>query len=116
MGSFIAGPFATRILAEFGAKVIKVEPPGGDQIRKWGLAGKGQQDSYFSKVILRNKKSVAINLNHEEGREIVREVIREADVVVENFKPGTLEKWNLSHQEMREINPRLIITSVTGYG
>jgi crotonobetainyl-CoA:carnitine CoA-transferase CaiB-like acyl-CoA transferase len=116
LGSFIAGPFATRILAEFGAEVIKVEPPGGDQIRKWGLAGKGQQDSYFSKVILRNKKSVAINLNHEEGREIVREVIREADVVVENFKPGTLEKWNLSHQEMREINPRLIITSVTGYG
>ncbi|WP_370589192.1 CaiB/BaiF CoA transferase family protein [Thermoactinomyces sp. CICC 10521] len=116
LGSFIAGPFATRILAEFGAEVVKVEPPGGDQIRKWGLAAEGEEDSYFSKVILRNKKSVVVDLHYEEGREIVRELLRQADVVVENFKPGTLEKWNLSHREMRELNPGLIITSVTGYG
>lgn len=115
LGSYIAGPFASRLLAEFGAEVIKVEPLGGDQIRKWGICPEGG-DSYFSKVMLRNKKSVVINLHKEEGRRIVRELLRQADAVVENFKPGTLENWNLSHQEMKEINPRLIITSVTGFG
>lgn len=115
LGAFIAGPFATRLLADFGAEVIKVEPLAGDQIRSWGLRPEGH-DSYWSMVQLRNKKSVAIDLHAEEGREIVRELIRSADVVVENFKPGTLAKWNLSHEEMKALNPRLIITSVTGYG
>jgi crotonobetainyl-CoA:carnitine CoA-transferase CaiB-like acyl-CoA transferase len=115
LGAFIAGPFATRILADFGAEVIKVEPPKGDQIRQWGLSQEGN-DSYWSRVQLRNKKSIAIDLHREEGREIVSHLIEEVDVVIENFKPGTLEKWNLSHEQMKALNPQLIVTSVTGYG
>ncbi|KPV45132.1 CaiB/BaiF CoA transferase family protein [Alicyclobacillus ferrooxydans] len=115
LGAFIAGPFATRILADFGAQVIKVESPNGDQIRTWGLSQDGG-DSYWSRVQMRNKRSIAIDLHQEAGREVVRKLIRSADVVIENFKPGTLEKWNLSHDEMKALNPRLIVTSVTGYG
>lgn len=115
LGAFIAGPFATRILADFGAEVIKVESPSGDPIRSWGLSQDGG-DSYWSRVQMRNKRSIAIDLHQEAGREVVRKLIRSADVVIENFKPGTLEKWNLSHDEMTALNPRLIVTSVTGYG
>jgi crotonobetainyl-CoA:carnitine CoA-transferase CaiB-like acyl-CoA transferase len=116
LGSFIAGPFATRILADFGAEVIKVESLEGDQLRQWGMAPEGTSDSYWSMIQQRNKKSVAVNLRSTEGQQIVRDLLRTADAVVENFKPGTLEKWNLSHEEMRRINPRLIITSVSGFG
>ena len=115
LGAFIAGPFAARVLAEFGATVIKVEPPDGDQIRKWGLHEENQ-DSYWSMVQTRNKHSIAVDLRSAEGQDIVRELIRGADVVLENFKPGTLAKWNLSHEEMKALNPRLVITSVTGFG
>ncbi len=115
LGAFIAGPFASRILAEFGATVIKVEPPEGDQIRKWGLHEENQ-DSYWSMVQTRNKQSIAVDLHSVEGQDIVRRLIRGADVVIENFKPGTLAKWNLSHEEMKALNSRLIITSVTGFG
>lgn len=115
LGAFIAGPFASRILSDFGAEVIKVEPPKGDQIRKWGLSQQGG-DSYWSRVQLRNKKSIVADLHQPEGREVVSRLIEGADVVIENFKPGTLKKWNLSHEEMKQLNPRLIITSVTGYG
>jgi crotonobetainyl-CoA:carnitine CoA-transferase CaiB-like acyl-CoA transferase len=115
LGAFIAGPFATRILSDFGAEVVKVESPKGDQIRQWGLSHQGG-DSYWSRVQLRNKRSIAVDLHQEEGRQVVRKLIETADVVVENFKPGTLSKWNLSHEEMKALNPRLIVTSVTGYG
>lgn len=115
LGAFIAGPFASRLLAEFGATVIKVEPLEGDQIRRWGLHEENQ-DSYWSMVQTRNKQSIAINLNLAEGQEIVRKLITGADIVLENFKPGTLAKWNLSHEEMKALNPKLIITSVTGFG
>jgi formyl-CoA transferase len=115
LGSFIAGPFATRILADFGAEVIKVESLGGDQLRQWGIGPDGM-DSYWSMIQQRNKKSIAVNLHNPEGQKIVRELIRTADAVVENFKPGTLEKWNLSHAQLKQINPRLIITSVSGFG
>lgn len=115
LGAFIAGPFASRILSDFGAEVIKVEAPKGDQIRQWGLSQDGG-DSYWSRVQLRNKKSIAVDLHCEEGRAVVARLIKDADVVIENFKPGTLAKWNLSHEQMKTLNPRLIITSVTGYG
>ncbi len=115
LGAYIAGPFASRVLAEFGATVTKVEPPEGDQIRRWGLHEENQ-DSYWSMVQTRNKQSIAVDLHSTEGQDIVRELIRGADVVLENFKPGTLEKWNLSHEKMKTLNPRLIITSVTGFG
>ncbi len=115
LGAFIAGPFASRVLAEFGATVIKVEPPEGDQIRRWGLHEENQ-DSYWSMVQTRNKQSIAVDLHSAEGQDIVRELIRGADVVLENFKPGTLAKWNLSHEIMKALNSRLIITSVTGFG
>lgn len=115
LGAFIAGPYASRLLAEFGAQVIKVEPLHGDQIRKWGLHAEGQ-DSYWSMVQTRNKRSIAVDLHMTEGQDIVRDLIAEADVVIENFKPGTLAKWRLSHEEMKELNPKLVITSITGFG
>jgi crotonobetainyl-CoA:carnitine CoA-transferase CaiB-like acyl-CoA transferase len=115
MGAFIAGPFASRLLAEFGAEVIKVEPLQGDQIRKWGLHAEGQ-DSYWSMVQTRNKRSIAVDLHTVEGQDIVRDLISRADVVIENFKPGTLAKWRLSHEEMRALNPGLVITSISGFG
>ncbi|MCL6452627.1 MAG: CoA transferase [Alicyclobacillus sp.] len=116
LGAFIAGPFATRILSDFGADVIKVESPKGDQIRQWGLAPRDGGDSYWSRVQMRNKRSIAVDLHQEEGRAVVRRLLETADVVIENFKPGTLEQWHLSHEEMKALNPRLIVTSVTGYG
>ncbi len=115
LGAFIAGPFAARLLAEFGAQVIKVEPLYGDQIRKWGLHANGQ-DSYWSMIQTRNKRSISVDLHTFEGQDIVRELVKNADVVLENFKPGTLAKWRLSHEEMKELNPKLVITSITGFG
>jgi crotonobetainyl-CoA:carnitine CoA-transferase CaiB-like acyl-CoA transferase len=115
LGAFIAGPLATRLLSDFGAEVIKVEPPKGDQIRTWGLRWRGG-DSYWSQVQLRNKKSIAVDLHRAEGQQVVQRLIQDADVVIENFKPGTLAEWNLSHETMKALNPRLIVTSVSGYG
>ncbi|PWW32374.1 crotonobetainyl-CoA:carnitine CoA-transferase CaiB-like acyl-CoA transferase [Cytobacillus oceanisediminis] len=115
LGAFIAGPFASRLLGEFGAEVIKVESPKGDQLRTWGPHAPGQ-DSYWSMIQSRNKRSISVDMRTFDGQEIVRELIKEADVVLENFKPGTLLKWRLSHEEMKELNPKLIITSITGFG
>ncbi|MEH7345111.1 CoA transferase [Bacillus sp. JJ1532] len=115
LGAFVAGPFASRLLGEFGAEIIKVESLEGDQLRQWGLHAPGQ-DSYWSMVQTRNKRSISVNLRSIEGQDIVRELISEADVVLENFKPGTLAKWRLSHEDMKAINPKLIITSISGFG
>ncbi len=115
LGQLIAGPFAAKTLADFGADVIKIEPPGeGDPLRKWRLLHNGT--SVWWQVQSRNKKSVALDLRQEEGREIVRRLIAEADVLIENFKPGTLEKWGMGYESLAATNPGLIMLRVSGYG
>ena len=116
MGQLLAGPFCAQLLGDFGAEVIKIESPGrGDAMREWGRE-KPHGLSLWFPVLGRNKKSVTINLRTEEGQELVRRLVAQADVLVENFRPGTLERWNLDYETLSAINPRLILTRVTGYG
>lgn len=113
MGQLIAGPFCGQLLGDMGAEVIKVEPPGaGDPMRVWGVGA----DKVNWEVISRNKKSISANLRVAEGQELVRRLIATADVLVENFKPGTLEKWGLGPDTLHAINPGLIIARMSGYG
>jgi crotonobetainyl-CoA:carnitine CoA-transferase CaiB-like acyl-CoA transferase len=113
LGQLIAGPFCGQLLGDMGAEVIKVEPPGqGDPMRKWG---RGEHKLWWE-VVSRNKKSVSANLRVPEGQEIVRKLAAHADILIENFKPGTLEKWGLGPDVLTGINPRLIVVRVSGYG
>jgi crotonobetainyl-CoA:carnitine CoA-transferase CaiB-like acyl-CoA transferase len=113
MGQLIAGPFCGQLFGDMGAEVIKVEPPGaGDPMRVWGLG----DEKVNWEVIARNKKCVSANLRVAEGQALVRKLIATADVLVENFKPGTLEKWGLGPEELHKGNPRLIIARMSGYG
>lgn len=121
LGTLIAGPFAARIFGEFGADVIKVETPhgpdgtgGGDPIRSWRHLHEG--NSLWWTVQARNKQSIALNLKHPEAREIARKLALDADVVVENYRPGVLEKWGLGYEQLRAINPALIMVRLSGYG
>ena len=115
MGQLIAGPFAAKTLADFGAEVIKIEPPGaGDPLRKWRLLKDGT--SVWWQVQSRNKRSVALDLKDAAAQEIVRKLACEADVLIENFRPGALEGWGLGPELLLEINPRLVILRVSGYG
>ncbi|MDE2075843.1 MAG: CoA transferase [Burkholderiales bacterium] len=123
LGQLIAGPFAGKTLADFGAEVIKIEPPaaegadegsGGDPLRQWRMLHKGT--SVWWQVQSRNKKSVVLDLRTEEGREVARRLIDEADVVIENFKPGTLEKWGMGYEVLSQSNPGLIMLRISGYG
>ena len=115
LGQLIAGPFAAKTLADFGADVIKVEPPGaGDPLRKWRLLKEGT--SVWWQIQSRNKRSVAIDLRSAEGQQLVRTLVSEADVLVENFRPGSMEQWGLSPDTLLAINPRLIMLRVSGYG
>jgi crotonobetainyl-CoA:carnitine CoA-transferase CaiB-like acyl-CoA transferase len=115
LGQLIAGPFAGKTLGDFGADVIKVEPPGvGDPLRKWRMLRNGT--SVWWEVQSRNKRSVVLDLREPEGQEIVRELAKEADVVIENFKPGTLEGWGLGWDELHALNPRLIMLRISGFG
>jgi formyl-CoA transferase len=115
LGQLIAGPFATKTLADFGAEVIKIEPPGtGDPLRQWRLLHNGT--SVWWQVQSRNKQSVALDLRQPDDRAIVRRLIDEADVLVENFKPGTLEGWGLSYEELSTTNPGLLMLRISGYG
>ena len=115
LGQLIAGPFAGKTLAEFGADVIKIEPPGtGDPLRKWRMLRDGT--SVWWEVQSRNKRSVELDLRAPEGQEAIRALAREADVLIENFKPGTLEGWGLGWDALHEINPRLIMLRISGYG
>lgn len=115
LGQLIAGPFAARTLADFGATVIKVEPPGlGDPLRKWRMLHEGT--SVWWEAQSRNKQSVCIDLRQTQGQDIVRELARHADVLIENFRPGTMEKWGLGWDELHALNPRLIMLRVSGYG
>ncbi len=118
LGQLIAGPFCGQLLGDMGAEIIKVEPPsidgrgGGDPMRDWGHG----EEKLWWEVVARNKKSVSANLRIPEGQEIVRKLAAKADILIENFKPGTLEKWGLAPDQLHAINPRLIIVRVSGYG
>jgi formyl-CoA transferase len=119
LGQLIAGPFCGRLLAEFGAEVIKIEPPGeggkgGDPLRLWRKLHNGTSLWWYAQG--RNKKSVTINLKSPEGQDIVRRLARDADIVVENFRPGAMEKWNLGYEQLAEGNPGLIMVRLSGYG
>jgi len=115
LGQLIAGPFAAKTLADFGAEVIKIEPPGtGDPLRQWRLLHEGT--SVWWQVQSRNKKSVTLDLRQPEAREIVRRLADEADVLIENFKPGVMEGWGLGYDELSRSNPRLIMLRISGYG
>lgn len=116
MGQLIAGPFAGSVLAYFGADVVKVEPPGkGDPLRGWRKLD-DDGTSWWWHSIGRNKKSVTINLREERGRELARKLILDSDVLIENFRPGTMEKWGLSPASFKKKNPELVYTRVSGYG
>ena len=116
LGQLLAGPFCGQLLADFGTEVIKVEDPaGGDPMRQWGRE-KPHGKSLWWPVVARNKKSVTINLRTDRGQEVVRDLIATSDVLVENFRPGTLERWNLSPDDLWRVNPGLIIARVSGYG
>ncbi|WP_110600421.1 MULTISPECIES: CaiB/BaiF CoA transferase family protein [Salinicola] len=115
LGQLIAGPFASKLLGEFGADVIKIEPPGtGDPLRKWRVLK--DDTSLWWHVQTRNKRSLALDLRSAEGQEIVRRLVDEADIVIENFRPGTLEKWGLGWETLSERNPGLIMVRISGYG
>ena len=116
MGQLLAGPFCGQLLADFGAEVIKLESPGsGDPMRQWGRE-KPHGKSLWWPVVARGKKSVTCNLRTPEGQDLARQIIAKADVVVENFRPGTLERWGLGVDQLQEINPGLIVARVSGYG
>ena len=116
MGTLIAGPFCGQILGDFGANVIKIEDPGaGDPMRQWGRSlPKGH--SPWWPVIGRNKKSVTLNLRSPEGQAIARSLIEQADVLIENFRPGSMEKWGLTYESLSAVNPKLVMTRVSGFG
>ena len=115
LGQLIAGPFCTRLLAEFGAQVIKIESPeGGDPLRQWRKLYEGTSLWWF--VQARNKKSVTVDLRAPAGQEIVRRLAKDADIVVENFRPGAMEKWGLGYEELSRENPGLVMVRLSGYG
>ena len=115
LGTLIAGPFAARILAEFGAEVIKIEAPdGGDPLRKWRKLYEGTSLWWYLQA--RNKKSVTVNLKHPDGVEVVRRLVAEADIVVENFRPGVLDKLGLGWEALSKINPGLVMVRLSGFG
>jgi formyl-CoA transferase len=115
MGQLIAGPFAGKTLGEFGADVIKIEPPGaGDPLRNWRLMKDGT--SVWWQVQSRNKRSIALDLRSAQGQEVARALIAQADVLIENFRPGTLEAWGMGYEALCEINPGLIMLRISGYG
>jgi len=115
MGQLIAGPFAAKTLADFGADVIKIEPPKvGDALRKWRLLKDGT--SVWWQVQSRNKRSLSLDLRQAEAQDIVRTLITEADILIENFRPGTLEGWGLDPERLLKLNPKLIVLRISGYG
>lgn len=115
LGSFIAAPFAARLFGDFGAEVIKIEKPeGGDELRDWRKT-RGTTSMLF-RTMGRNKKSVALDLRSELGREAILKIVAKTDVVIENFRPGTLEKWGLGPEELHAANPNLVMVRISGYG
>jgi len=114
MGQLIAGPFTGSVLGYFGAEVIKIEPITGDPVRYWRLTE--NNTSYWWHSVSRNKKSITLNLKSDEGRQIAKDLILKSDVLIENFKPGTLERWDMSPDDLKKDNPGLITARISGYG
>ena len=116
LGQVVAGPYCGQVLADLGADVVKVEPPGvGDVLRQWGWAPEGK-DSLWWRVAARGKRSITVDLRTPEGQQLVRRLATDVDVVVENFRPGTLERWGLSYDELAADNPGLVLVRISGYG
>jgi formyl-CoA transferase len=116
MGQLLAGPFCGQLLADFGAEVIKIEPPGiGDPMREWGRE-KPHGLSLWWPVVARNKKSAEIDARQPEGQDLIRRLVSGADILIENFRPGTMEKWGLGYEILAKINPRLVMIRVSGFG
>ena len=117
LGTLLAGPFCGQILGDMGAEVIKIEPPNqGDPMRVWGRSTGAQGQSLWWPVVSRNKKCVTLDLRQGEGQSLLKELVAKADFLLENFRPGTLEKWGLGYDVLSAINPRLIMIRVSGYG
>jgi crotonobetainyl-CoA:carnitine CoA-transferase CaiB-like acyl-CoA transferase len=114
LGSTVAGPFCGRLLADFGAEVIKVEPPEGDPVRTMGKHVNGK--SLYAATILRNKQLISLDLRQQAARDVVRRLASRCDVVVENFRPGTLEKWGIGYEQLRQDNPGLVMVRISGFG
>ncbi len=115
LGQLIAGPFASKMLGEFGADVIKIEPPEtGDPLRAWRMLHEGT--SVWWAAHARNKRSITLNLREPEGQNVIRQLAKDADIVIENFRPGALEKWGIGFKDLHAINPKLIMLRVSGYG
>jgi crotonobetainyl-CoA:carnitine CoA-transferase CaiB-like acyl-CoA transferase len=114
MGQLLAGPFAGCVLGYFGAEVIKLEPPGGDPIRGWRVVRDGT--SLWWASLARNKKSVTLDLGTPRGRELAKRLAAKSDVLIENFRPGTLEKWGMGPAQLKALNPELVLARVSGYG
>ncbi len=115
LGQLIAGPFCGKTLADFGAEVIKIEPPGkGDPLRKWRMLKNG--NSVWWEVQSRNKQSVTLDLTQPEGQDILRALVKEADVLIENFRPGKMEEWGLGYEDLKKLNPQLVMARISGYG
>jgi crotonobetainyl-CoA:carnitine CoA-transferase CaiB-like acyl-CoA transferase len=116
LGTLIAGPFCGQLLGDFGAEVIKVEPPGqGDPMRVWGRE-QAHGKSLWWPVVARNKKAITLDLRQPDGQELLKSLVGKADFLIENFRPGTMEKWGLGWRELSAVNPRLIMIRVSGYG
>ena len=119
LGSFVAAPLTARMLADFGADVIKVEPPRrGDELREWGTmlpTSKGQVSAWWLSQA-RNKRLITLDLHRPEGQALALQLIEHADIVIENFRPGRLEGWNLGYERMREVNPRVVFVRISGFG
>lgn len=116
MGTLLAGPFCGQILGDMGAEIIKVEPPGqGDPMRVWGRE-KAHGKSLWWPVVARNKKAITLDMRQAEGQSILKELVAKADFLLENFRPGTMEKWGCGYDELAKINPRLIMIRVSGFG
>lgn len=111
----LTGPYCTMMLADLGAEVIKVEPPGGDDTRAWGPPFVNGESAYFLSVN-RNKSSIVLDLKQEADRDVLRELVRHADVLVENFRPGTMDRWGLGWSALSALNPRLVMASISGFG
>jgi crotonobetainyl-CoA:carnitine CoA-transferase CaiB-like acyl-CoA transferase len=119
LGSTIAGPFCGRLLADFGADVVKVEPPTGDPVRSMGKHAKGKDGedvSLYAATILRNKRLISVDMRTKAGQQVIRDLVKTTDVLIENFRPGGLEKWGLGYEDLKAIKPDLIMARISGFG
>ena len=114
LGSTIAGPFCARLLADFGADVVKIEVPEGDPVRSFGKRHEGK--SLYASSIFRNKQMASVNLRDERGRDLIKRLAEKFDVLIENFKPGTMERWGLGYDDLKMVNPGLIMVRISGFG